>query len=260
MDDFGKFCYLDVQKTGSTFIAQMLRDSSSLPLLRSQKHAEVSNVSVKGIWSLLRARSFQSALLRGGFYRGDVIYFNSVRHPFNYYASLYNYGCDEKGGLYARLKRNSMNDFYDRTEAGFLGWLEFIMQPKNCVYLGHGYHPSCANAVGFLTYRFLRLSVSDPHRKLSQIKKTDEAYSLYERGNICAFTVRLENIKDDVIFLIDEYLSAYVSKGKAIEFLERNRINSSKTHAASAEMLEASDLGGLVRKRDALIFDNFYRE
>ena len=48
MDDFGKFVYLDVEKTGSTYISAFLEQHANLQRKKFKKHARVTDdVSVR---------------------------------------------------------------------------------------------------------------------------------------------------------------------------------------------------------------------
>lgn len=258
MDDFKDYCYLDVQKTGSTFITHLLKECSISPLLHSGKHLTVSGFHLGRALSFIRKGNASTLLKRGGSYRSGVYYFNSIRHPYTYYASLYNYGCDGRGGLYNTLKRNGKSEFYDGTKEGFLDWAEFIMDYRNSEFLGTEYKQCGAVAIGFLTYRFLRLSMSSPIPKLSKVGTPEDALKIYESHNICEFTVRNEQMKSDMLYLIDGPLSNFIDKKKAVQILDGPKVNASKTSLANPSMLENSAAGELVRKKDSLIFDKFY--
>lgn len=249
MDDFGDFCYLDVQKTGSTLISRTLANSSKSPLVSSKKHASIRKSGIMNAYSLIK---------RGGFYRDGAFYFNSIRNPFKYYASLYNYGVDKRGGLYRLLKKGGLADFYNGTEGGFLKWTAFIMNEKNSRYLGHDYASCGSKSIGLLTYRFLRLSVVAPDSTLSNIRSTDDAYTLHESHNICKFTIRNESLTKDVLYLIDHHLKSHIDRRKALDILEGKRINASKSKIKPDALLGDGAIEKLIRDRDSLIFDHFY--
>ena len=144
MDDFGTFCYLDVQKTGSTYVGQFLRECSRIPVLMSDKHATISGNGVGNLFGLIR---------KPGCYSRDTFYFNSVRNPFKYYASLYNYGCDGRGGLYSRFQKVKRDDLYDGTREGFYGWLDHLLALDPAApRLPGGYEEVGTNGIGLLSY------------------------------------------------------------------------------------------------------------
>ena len=56
MYDFGAFCYLDVQKTGSTFIERTLKEVSILPIALSSKHASVELFTIGHFYLFMRPK------------------------------------------------------------------------------------------------------------------------------------------------------------------------------------------------------------
>ena len=249
MYDFGRFCYLDVQKTGSSFVGQLLKECSDLPILKFSGHKPLQG---NGYANLFGLRD------QPGHYRPETVYFNSIRNPFDYYASLYNYGCDNEGGIYQMLARSGHSALYDNTEEGFLRWMAFLMDPGNAHYFGKSYGHCQSGLLGFLTFRLLRLSMVAPIAKLHWIKTADDITRLYDTQNICQFTIRNEHMSVDIRSLIDNFLHDYIDETRTRVFLERDRINASKHRAASGSVLAASPLGDVIRKRDALVFEKFY--
>lgn len=243
MDDFGAFCYLDVPKTGSSFICGLLQQSSRTPLLFSLKHAFARLDAGTG---------------GPGLYREGTIYFNSVRHPFRYYASLYNYGCDGKGGLFLSLRGRGFGHLYDGTLDGFANWMEFIHARDNAVHLGEGMEGHGAGCIGLLTHRFLRLSLAAPMKKMFGLHDVGQAFDLYQRERIVEFTVRNEFMKPDLMGFLSSRLSDHVDLDKADAILSGPRVNASRSRAISAADVERSAVAALVCDRDALIFKTFY--
>lgn len=258
MYDFGKFCYLDLQKTGSTLIVNVLKKSSNLPLLSSGKHETIKNINMRKVLRFSKAGKFSGIYLRGGAHRRDVLYFNSIRNPFSYYASLYNYGCDGKGALFKKMKMGGWDHLYDSTQSGFLRWANFVLKSENSRYIDAGYSKSCGNAVGFLSYRLLRLSMSNPEKRICGISSAKNASDIYSKYNITKYTIRNENLREDFIFLIENFLNEHLDKSRAVQILDGGRVNVSKSKIAEASMLRDSDLAEKVFKREALVFERFY--
>lgn len=75
MFDFDRFVYLDLQKTGSTYVAHFLRYSSKLKLVKRKGHMFITDD-----------------------YDPSKLYFISIRHPLKIYSSLYRYGLQKKRG------------------------------------------------------------------------------------------------------------------------------------------------------------------
>ena len=82
MHDFGDIVYLDLQKTGSTFVSEFLRFACVCPERKFQKHGWITDDL-----------------------RSSATYFITVRHPHALYSALYRYGLDRKGAIYNRLHR-----------------------------------------------------------------------------------------------------------------------------------------------------------
>lgn len=257
MDDFGAFCYLDVQKTGSTFISKMLRAYSIHPLLASGKHRTIEAPD-KNDQFLQANTNLTVSAPTGGIYRPNCFYFNSVRNPFDYYASLYNYGCDGRGRLAVMLRKSGLGNMYDGSEPSFFAWVEYVLDPCNAANCNEMYGKTCASAVGFLTFRFLRLSVSSPGLKLDGLRTMDEACALYRDFNICSTTLRQESLSADLQRLFATELRQHVLENACDEVLEKERANISRSGVASGETLANSALAQRVIDRDRLIFDEFY--
>ena len=249
MDDFGKYCYLDVQKTGSTFIGKFLRECSIRPSLMSKKHATVQhgfNRNHKGNFS------------QAGCYRQNTYYFNSVRNPLNYYVSLYNFGCDGRGGLYLSLRRIGKDDFYTGSVAHFYAWMDFLLDEQKLSLIDQGYHHVSKTRLGLLSYRFILLSMASPIQKLALANNLDEALALFEAENIAAFTIRTEHMIEDLSKLVFDELSGEFDIAKVTPRLSGERINGSKSNAIGVSDLRKYPNLELLLEKDKLIFDRFY--
>lgn len=269
MQDFGAFCYMDVEKTGSSFITHILKHVSTQKLLMSSQHGTIKSVGNANAWSriffsLCPIKLKNSSILfsryknLGGVFRDDCFYFNSVRNPFNYYASLYNFGCDGNGGIADILNRNGFGYLYDNTEGSFLRWVEFILDPRNAHFIDHSYKKTCSDHVGFLTYRFLRLSMVDPFHKLCRVKNKSEVQCIFDRHSICDYTVRNEFLDADLAYLFSNNLKKFIRHDAIFELCKDGKINRSHSKRATAQALRESDLSSLVLERDFFIFSNYY--
>jgi hypothetical protein len=90
MHDFGEIVYLDLQKTGSTFVSEFLKFACVCPEQKFQKHGWITEDL-----------------------RSSATYFITVRHPHGLYSSLYRYGLDRKGAIYNRLQRAGRLSTYE---------------------------------------------------------------------------------------------------------------------------------------------------
>lgn len=259
MDDFGDFCYLDVQKTGSTFVTKVLKEVSQRPLRASVKHGVIETPFHRQLLRVIRRPRWGA--FSGGMFRDGCFYFNSVRDPFEYYPSLYNYGCDRRGGVYNRLQSQGYGHFYDGAQSSFLEWMAFILDEGNAQHVNPVYAATCAPGVGFFTYRFLALSVAAPSITLRGINTTADAEAVLERHNISRATLRNETLNADLLTLLESHLAEHVDLDRARELLTvDDRVNASVSKSANGDALRASSLAQTVRARDALLFRKFYPE
>ena len=128
MHDFGKIVYLDLHKTGSTYISAFLTACCLLTENKFSKHD----------W--IRAD-----------YDSNNFYFISIRHPLSLYSSLYRYGLDGKGDVYNRLRKSNNLSTY----SSFNSFVEFLIDERNADLLGYGYNQIYAKHIGFMSFRFL---------------------------------------------------------------------------------------------------------
>ena len=158
MHDFGPLVYMDIQKTGSTFVSAFLKNSCLLEEIGESKHGTI------------RAK-----------YNPDNFYFMSIREPVSCYISLFRYGLDKRGGFFKSLKSAGYKDPYQDESVSFNKWLEFISSPESAVILGNNYEkvdPSVG--LGLLSYRVFILSVQQPFKKLDNIHSYDRLMRVYE--------------------------------------------------------------------------------
>lgn len=212
MLEFESYVYLDMEKTGSSFIATLLREHS--------KERELRRIQHKGMEADCDRSKF---------------YFISVRDPLDAYLSLYSYGCKTVGGkISTALKKRGHGHFYDGTISGFSDWLRFVLRPKNATELGDGYarsgDGSVAELVGLQSFRYLRLTMPGGEAKLAQCKSRDDVRAAYAANKLTRFTVRHETFSADLARLLrDELGSAMLNLNAAIEFIETSDpINASR--------------------------------
>ena len=96
MLETSKWIYLDLEKTGSTFLRKKLLDIYPISeFLITKKHLPQTKKSTK-------------------------IKLITIRDPFNYYFSLWSYGLERKGGVYYNLLRRNLvlceNIYKDKTK------------------------------------------------------------------------------------------------------------------------------------------------
>lgn len=224
MHDFGKLVYLDLQKTGSTFVSRFLRETCNLRELREWKHGRLNS----------RAKR-------------STFYFVTVRHPLALYSSLFRYGLDGRGGLYGRLSQLGKAQLYRSDESAFNEWLRFVLDYRNAAYLGEGFErvPESFN-LGFLSYRYLMVCLTRPQRTLLRKPAAIDVVDYAREKSIVDHVIFNERLNDGLIELSTKIKPEYFDQQKVREFFqEEERVNAAKT--------EASKLGGVEEELCALI-------
>jgi len=210
MHEFETFVYLDVQKTGSTFVSYLLTQSSTEKALIFRKHLPV-----------------------GDRYDPKKFHFITVRDPLDQYISLYSHGCGGAGGLSRRLRKRGFGDLYDSTWAGFRRWIKFVLREENAELLDddYGSHANAAlrQVIGFQTYRYLELAMLDPIETLCRCLSKDDVRAAHKEKGIVNFTVRHESFNKDMERLLTTELRyAMKDPDAAVRMLhETQRLNES---------------------------------
>lgn len=217
MHEFESFVYLDMEKTGSTFISQLLNDFSSETSLVQKHHRPM-----------------------GADFDPKKFYFISVRDPLDAYLSLYSFGCQRMGKVYAHFRRQGHGEFYDRTEEGFNEWLHFMLKPKNAGPLGDRYEDAAdgriAELLGFQSFRYLRLAIPDAENKLEDCRTEEDIRTVFKANKLPKFSVRHETFVEDLCRLLSGPLAHAV-----------NDLDAALAHVRTAKPLNNSkrvDKGG----------------
>lgn len=233
MDDYGSLVYLDVQKTGSTYVNQFLAASCTLPQLNFRKHGRIEGTT----------------------YRPEAYYFITARHPVPSYVSLFRFGLAQRGGIRKRLMRSGHEDLYQR---GINAWLEFVLDERNVGYLSahERFDEVIHSGVGLMTFRFLALSIVDPMEILPSAQSLDELRSIYAERNIARQVIRNEELNTGLATLALDDLPQWFDADAARAFLATMAPINASTADRPGEI--APELLAEIRKREGLLIDWFY--
>jgi len=211
MREFETFVFLDVQKTGSTFITSFLKQYTHEALLRDERHAGMPSDCDR-----------------------SKFHFISVRNPFDQYASLYSFGCQSSGQLALRLNNKGLGAFYDGSWSGFESWLDFVLDPANADLMGDGYDERSSGRarefIGFQSYRVIKLALPGANELLQRCDSMDAIDSLYAREKLPDHVVRTESLRADLKELVVRKLpDRFPDLPAAIRFIDtRDPINASQ--------------------------------
>ena len=200
MLDFGKFCYLDPQRSGSTFVRDFLLRHTDLPIVGDlRKHQPVRRFQVK--WGKL--------------------FFISVREPLDTYKSIYAHGLREQGGVRHRIAEVKGADFADAlyddaddSATGFHRWLSLMLDPDAAPRLF--YPPELQGCpCGFLSWRLLRIGLADYLQPLARCPSPEAVTRLFRRRKLFGPVIRTESLNRDLSELVRKRLSPYMADADA---------------------------------------------
>lgn len=256
--------YLQMQKTGSTHATRLLQRYCGGYV--EQKHSQ-----------LKQCERFRSSLI-----------VSSIRNPWDWYVSLWAFGCMGKGGLRNYLGRLPLSEFTEarrradlatimkfpfrlvlwpgqRREwialysdasnaANFRSWLKLVLGREGQRIGKNGYASSPINAaVGFMTYRFLALT-TEYQCWMAEGRKCrtySEVLAFADRRTITDRILRMESLNNDLASLLNSAGIPLSPKDVA----EWGRHNSSD-HQQTFEYYDA-ETRDLVARRERFIVDRF---
>lgn len=241
MVEFETFVYLDLQKTGSSFILRLLENFAAEKQLRAKRHAGL-----------------------GADYDAAKFHFITVRDPLDAYLSLYSFGCQSEGKLRAAMDEGELDQFYDGTLAGFGAWLGFVLKPCNARLLGGGYARAAdgalAGLVGLQSYRYLRLALPDAAAVLARCRTRQDIRDAHAARKLPAFVIRHESFTADLCEVLRGRLShALGDVDAALRFVETaDPVNASRRiDAGRADFVLDDALSRKLRRREWLLHELF---
>jgi hypothetical protein len=159
MYEFPSFVYLDMEKTGSTFIFDLLGNFVSEKVVRRKHHVPMPADCDR-----------------------SKFYFISVRDPLDAYISLYSFGCQAQGKVHARLSKHGLDEHYDGTTRGFNRWLKLALLRRNAqIISGKGIsEDGIGKLLGPQSYRYLRLAMPGGRAQLDTCSTRAQVQALYE--------------------------------------------------------------------------------
>jgi hypothetical protein len=174
MHDFGKIAYLDVQKTGSSYVSEFLNSCYILKQVRFAKHDGVRED-----------------------YRSDCFYFITLRNPYDTWSSLYRYGLDRRGDIFNRLNRVHMLGCYET----FDKFVNFCLDEEHANLLCNDYNSEISEFIGFMSFRFLKLSLQFPMRYIKRCISEGLSLRTLENKFITRLEIKNEKLNEQLATL-----------------------------------------------------------
>jgi hypothetical protein len=195
--------YFALHKTGCTHVLKLLNNIPGLNGKEIGKHNNIYDVPAAAL------SDFEKKIKCG-----------NVRNPWNWYVSLWAFGCMKKGGLYDQLARKSFlrkikkptlffeskNEWqivYANHEdpALFRRWLKMVLVEKRNEIAGFG-NNSIPDFMGLMTYRYLHLYTYHFEQDAQLIKQIDDITAFDRKNNFINFFIRNENLEADFADLV----------------------------------------------------------
>jgi len=253
MIEYEKFIYLDVYKTGSTYIAALLRKLMEGKPVRVTRHAPVT-----------KGRPF--------FWKQGKFAFATVRNPWDWYVSMWAYSIKQPNVLFFRDVRKVLGPeeakkLFDseNPRESFATWLKALSDPKflNEVMVGHPYSKTSLNRfLGFYSYRFMR--VTTPHPALAMgwwnIRSMDQAIRHQKRWALYDKVFKSESLTEDFSTFVLENREKLGMKPNAEKILKKNAPtpkNTSNRTLSTYRDYYTDELRELVASRDRLVIELF---
>jgi len=220
----------------------------------------------------------------------ERVFLGSIRDPWDWYTSLWAYGCDNKGAVFnsstkARpIKFESLNwrkntysafltlisnrskhpqqwleTYADVNDAeAFRAWLRMMQSPRYIMDIREGYgENSISRTAGLLTFRYLKLfcTKSGDSKRLNSLSSFKQIKDYENEFCFIDRFIRNENLEHDLFQVLEDFSAGISNEKKADILLREKRNTSSKKHGAEYYYDKKSER--LVAKRERLIIEKF---
>lgn len=257
------FVFLELHKTGCSHIRHVLNDLFDGELIG--QHNQVGP----------------------DLFTEERVFLGSVRDPWEWYTSLWSYGCDSKGGVFENVTRKrsfirglgwrnnpytaflklihsrdpkKWRDTYkDVNDAeAFRTWLHMMHDSKYSADIGEGYSEcSVSRIAGILTFRYLTLFCTrlGEKRNLNQLSTFEQIKSYDNENCFIDHFIRNENLEADLFRGIEEF-GVQIPNNIKSKILSRPKTNtSSRKHGPGYYYDIESE--NLVAEKERLIIEKF---
>jgi len=260
-----KIVYVELHKTGCTHIRNLLKQLLGGEFVGKHNQATAD------------------------LFREGRFFLGSIRDPWEWYTSLWAYGCDSKGAVFHEVTKNKQsirglgwktnplaathrmislisrdpqkwrNTYADVNDASaFRTWLKMMHDPRHFLDIGEGYGAlPMSRLAGLLTFRYIKLHCTKEHEQDSlrgissypELKEFEQSQCFIDRF------IKNEELAHDLIQSLRDF-GITVSNGAESEIRSRPKTNtSSRNHGP--EYYYDSDSEGLVAERERLIIEKF---
>lgn len=243
-----RLVFLHLQKTGGSFVQRVLSE-----------HFGARQI---GLHNRLEALGDPGKRLVAG----------SVRNPWDWYVSLFTFGCRKMGDFRADLLHGAAARavapacgtgatvagvaslcYKSPTPANFRRWLRLILHPEHARVLGEGYDRfSWRGEMGFYTHRYLRLFLREASRLSDGSLPAPELLANQLDGWVVVDRMlRTESLVDDLVALLRE-VEAPLAREKEAAVRHARRVNVSRNDRGYRDWFDGGTID-LVAEREQVI-------
>ena len=259
-----RLVYLQMQKTGSSHVTRVLRKFTRGA--QTIKHEQMTNYDQ---------------------YK-DRLIVSSVRNPWDWYVSLWAFGCSGSGGFRKYLEQLPMSEirnalrnrdtagtvrslvraiipagrrpdwerlYSDATsEANFREWLKLVLGAEGQFISKEGYSASpIKSTVGYMTYRFLALTTEyGPWTRIGRAARSyGNVESFADQSSIARRIMRMETLNSDLLNLLHS-----VDVDVTMEKIDAIGKTNTSSHRKYTDYYD-DETYRLVAERDRLIIERF---
>jgi len=257
-----KFIYFELQKTGCSYTRNVL---SKLPTINSYVHGNHNTYVSLPLESM---NTFDSKIKIG-----------NIRNPWDWYVSLWAFGCMGKGSVYynviKRCKRKIAEGdkwkavipepyiknmgMWDEVYANayspelFRAWLKLILKDSPPIGTGYKKSPIFEHA-GLLTYRYLKLYSYDGEKQVPKLKNFQKIQQFDAEKNFIDVIIKNECIHKD---LLDNASKIGLPTQELREVLNKFSDKTNTSSRKSYPYYYDEETKNLVEKKERLIIEKY---
>lgn len=262
-----RLCFLELGKTGCSYIREVLSENISQGYLTHIHDTIDSN--------LLNSNRF---------------FLGSIRNPFDWYVSLWAFGClrKKKDPLYSNLTSRRINPFrlssinknylkkikfisnqliknIDMNKKlysdplnvdNFREWIKIVLKKKDKNQLGEHYAISNTNKfIGYMTFHYLLRFINPSKLYMlfnNEINNYEDLINFDKNFNFIVSTIKFENIDQDLLATFNK-LNIPINK---TEILRKKAVNKSVRLKNTMDYYDDETIK-IVRQNDSLIFEKY---
>ncbi|HTK45828.1 MAG TPA: hypothetical protein VL749_10805 [Patescibacteria group bacterium] len=258
-----RFVYLELQKTGTTHIRRLLRENLGGTTIG--KHNPITPDLLDG----------------------SRVVLGSIRDPWEWYVSLWAFGCDHRGDLYraathdrrmrghgwrsdarraaarlaAEFRRRPeewRRTYTDADDAdAFRRWLTLVLGDRLPYQMYEYGAPSLGRLVGFMSYRYLNVycgRAGDPGA-LTRLDSYEAVRAFEREHNAVDLFIRKESLEETLIDALHRS-GAALTEAQVEAIRSHRRLNTSSRRRETRDFYDAGS-AALVGEADRIIVDRF---